>query len=169
MDVGSLFEAMPFARLLGIEVTEATNGHAEGKLEFREEFLSNPTGSVAHGAVAYALCDTVGGAAVISLSESVTPTIDMRIDYLRPVTRDLEAIADVRRLGGSIAVVDVDVTDSDGQIATARGAYKTGDYVEDTAWTNSQTDPSRTGSGPSPGTGSSIDTDGDSDSNAGSN
>jgi len=136
MDVRSAFDAMPFTDLFGIEITEAGEGHAEGVLPFREEFRSSPTGSVAHGAVAYALCDTVGGAAVISLSGSVTPTIDMRIDYLRPVVRDLEATADVRRLGGSVAVADVEVLDREGQVATARGAYKTGDYVEDTQWTS---------------------------------
>lgn len=135
MDVRSAFDAMPFTDFFGIEITAAVDGHAEGFLPFREEFRSNPTGQVAHGAVAYALCDTVAGAAVISLAESVTPTIDMRIDYLRPVTRDLEAIAEVRRLGGSVAVADVEVLDREGQVATARGAYKTGDYVEDTQWT----------------------------------
>lgn len=144
MDVRAAFETMPFAGFFGIEITEAADGHAEGFLPFREEFRSSRAGQVAHGAVAYALCDTVGGAAVISLSQSVTPTIDMRIDYLRPVTRDLEATADVRRLGGSVAVADVEVTDREGSIATARGAYKTGDYVEDTAWT---TAPDRTHAG----------------------
>lgn len=135
MDVSSLFEVMPFARFFGIEITAAIDGHAEGRLPFREEFRSSPTGDVAHGAVAYALCDTIAGAAVISLAESVTPTIDMRIDYLRPITDDLEATADVRRLGDSVAVADVSVVDSGGTVATARGAYKTGGYVEDTAWT----------------------------------
>lgn len=135
MDVRAAFESMPFTDFFGIRVTEAVDGHAEGHLPFREEFRSSPTGSVAHGAVPYALCDTVGGAAAISLTESVTPTIDMRIDYLRPAMDDLFAQADVRRRGGAVVVVDVVAEDREGPVATARGAYKTGANVGDTPWT----------------------------------
>ncbi|WP_255150978.1 PaaI family thioesterase [Halorarius halobius] len=142
MGVEWLFEHMPFAEHLGIEVTAAEDGHAEGRLPLRTEHSSNPERMVAHGGVAYALADTVGGAAVISEVQDVTPTIDMRIDYLAPATGDeLHASADVTRLGNSVAAVDVAVTDGDGtDVATARGVYKTGGGEGETAWVGEESD-----------------------------
>lgn len=136
MGVEWLFEHMPFAEHLGIEVTAAEDGHAEGHLQLDEVHSSNPEHMVAHGGVAYALADTLGGAAVISVVQDVTPTVDMRIDYLAPATGDrLEASADVERIGNSVATVDVVVTDGEGtDVATARGVYKTGGGDGETAW-----------------------------------
>ena len=140
MDVEAVFETMPYNDLLGIEVTSATDGHAEGRLEFDDKLLSSPVGSVAHGGATYSLADTVGGAAVISLTESVAPTVDMRIDYLAPTTRDLTATAEVLRAGESVAVATVDVSDTDRRVASARGVYKTGGHESETAWTDNGTD-----------------------------
>lgn len=128
MDIEAFFEGMPFADLLGIEVTEAADGHAEGYVEMREELSWNEDQLMAHGGVTFTLADTVGGAALVSLVDQPVPTIDMRIDYLSAGTGDLYASADVVREGGSVGVVDVDVTDEDGTVlADARGVYKTGD------------------------------------------
>ncbi len=135
MDLEDLMNEMPFVEELGIEVTEAVDGHAEGVLPLRPEHTSNPHGGVAHGGVTYSLADTVGGAAVISVIEDVAPTVDMRIDYLAPATGDLTAEADVVRHGGSVAVVNVEVG-ADGQhVATARGVYKTGGGDGESPWT----------------------------------
>jgi acyl-coenzyme A thioesterase PaaI-like protein len=49
MDLVSLFNQIPFAKLLGIELTEASDGHAEGRMAFSEDLLSNPAGDVIHG------------------------------------------------------------------------------------------------------------------------
>ena len=135
MDVTEMFSYMPFTDLLGIELTEAADGYAEGRLEMREELSSVPGGDVAHGGVTYSLADTVGGAAVISLSEDVSPTIDMRIDYLSPATDDLVAEAEVLRMGGNVAVTSIEVWDvRDHHVATARGIYKTGGDSQNTPW-----------------------------------
>lgn len=135
MDVTDAFEYMPFTNLLGIELTEAADGYAEGHVEMREELSSMPGGSIAHGGVTYSLADTVGGAAVISLVQDVAPTIDMRMDYLAPATDDLYAEAEVVREGGSVAVVSIEVWDvDDHHVATARGVYKTGGDSQDTPW-----------------------------------
>ena len=135
MDVTEIFSYMPFTNLLGIEVTEAADGYAEGRVTMREELSSVPGGSVAHGGVTYSLADTVGGAAVITLSEDVSPTVDMRMDYLSPATDDLVAEAEVLRMGGSVAVASIDVWDvEDHHVATARGVYKTGGDSENTPW-----------------------------------
>ncbi|MFB6163768.1 MAG: PaaI family thioesterase [Haloarculaceae archaeon] len=135
MDVTTLFEHMPFTNLLGIDITTAEDGYAEGHVEMREDLSSVPGGGVAHGGVTYSLADTVGGAAVISLSEDVSPTIDMRMDYLTPATADLYAEAEVLRMGGSVAVASIEVWDeADHHVASARGVYKTGGDTQGTPW-----------------------------------
>ncbi len=127
MDIESFFEEMPFADLLGVEVTVADNGHAEGRLEMREDLSWNADRLMAHGGVTFTLADTVGGAALVSLVDQPVPTIDMRIDYLAAGTGALSAEAGVVRCGGDVGVVDVDVYSEDGTlIADARGVYKTG-------------------------------------------
>ena len=127
MDIEKFFESMPFADLLGVEVTEAEDGHAEGNVEMREELSWNADRLMAHGGVTFTLADTVGGAALVSLVDQPVPTIDMRIDYLAAGTGDLRAEADVIRQGGDVGAVDVSIYDEDDQhVAEARGVYKTG-------------------------------------------
>lgn len=127
MEIESFFEEMPFADLLGVEVTDADDGHAEGWIEMREELSWNADQIMAHGGVTFTLADTVGGAALVSLVDQPVPTIDMRIDYLNAGTGDLYAKADVVRCGSDVGVVDVDVfADDDTHLADARGVYKTG-------------------------------------------
>jgi len=135
MDVATIFEFMPFANHLGIEVTEAADGHAAARLTLDPALSSTPETLVAHGGVTSSLADTVAGAAVMSLYEMPTPTIDLRVDYLAPATTDLVAEAAVIRDGGSVAVATVEVRDVDGRhVADARGVFKTGDPSDDTAW-----------------------------------
>jgi len=135
MDLPERFSTMPFADLVGVEVTHAADGHAEGTVAMRAELSSIPGQMIAHGGVTYTLADTVGGAAVISRTLDVAPTIDMRIDYVSPATTDIYAEAEVLRLGGNVGVADVLVTDADDHtVATARGVYKTGGTGEGTPW-----------------------------------
>jgi uncharacterized protein (TIGR00369 family) len=118
-----------------MEVTVVEDGHAEGRLPLRDEHSSNPAQQIAHGGVTYSLVDTVGGAAVVSLSGTISPTVDMRIDYLAPATADMRAEADVVRMGGSVAVVNVEVYDADDHhVATARGTYKTSGETDGSPW-----------------------------------
>ncbi|MFB6194501.1 MAG: PaaI family thioesterase, partial [Halobaculum sp.] len=92
-------------------------------------------GPVAHGGVPYALADTAGGAAVISLHHRPTPTVDMRIDYHAPATADLRAEAEVIRDGKSVASTDVRVETVEGtHVASARGVFKTGGGEDGGAW-----------------------------------
>lgn len=128
MDVEAFFESMPFADLLGVELTTIADGHAEGSIEMREELSWNADRLMAHGGVTFTLADTVGGAALVSLVDQPVPTVDMRIDYLAAGTGDLRAEADVVRCGSDVGVVDVDVyaVDDETLVADARGVYKTG-------------------------------------------
>jgi uncharacterized protein (TIGR00369 family) len=128
MDVEAFFESMPFAELLGVELTTIDDGHAEGHIEMREDLSWNADRLMAHGGVTFTLADTVGGAALVSLVDQPVPTIDMRIDYLAAGTGDLRAEADVVRCGSDVGVVDVEVyaVEDETLVADARGVYKTG-------------------------------------------
>ncbi len=132
MDLADLFSRLPYVEMMGMEVVEAEDGYAEVAVEMKDEFSSNPTRHVAHGAVPYALADTAGGAAVVSLTHGPSPTVDMRIDYLEPMTGDARAEAEVTRLGQSTAVVDAVVLQEDSEIALARGVYKAGEVESGT-------------------------------------
>ncbi|QSG15741.1 PaaI family thioesterase [Halapricum desulfuricans] len=135
MDPVELFNEMPFTRLLGIELTAAEDGHAEGRLHVTDDHTTNPETGVVHGGATFALADSVGDAAVVSLAGELVPTIDMRIDYLAPATTDVYAVADVLRDGGSLAVTEVELfDDSETHVATAHGVYKTDGASEANVW-----------------------------------
>ena len=128
MDVKRFFEEMPFADLLGVEVTRVAGGHAEGRVEMRPELSWHSERPMAHGGVTFTLADTVGGAALVSLVDRPVPTIDMRVDYHEVGSGDLRAEADVVRLGEQVGSVDVAVHSADDTlVADARGVYKTGE------------------------------------------
>ena len=135
-DPTELFDRIPFADDLGIELTDAADGRAEGRLELSERHTSNERTGVVHGGVTYSLADTVGGAAVYSVVGTSTPTVDMRIDYLAPAMGDLlRAEAETLRVGAGVATVDVTVTDGSGtRIAECRGVYKTGGGESGSVW-----------------------------------
>lgn len=125
----------PFRELVGIEITDVDEGYAEGRLSLEEKHSSRREGLIAQGGVTFTLADSVGGAAAISLEGRPTPTIDFRIDYLRPATTDLRATAEVTRRGSETSVVDALVTDTEEkEIAIARGVYKTSELPTDAPW-----------------------------------
>ncbi len=136
MNVADRLSRMPFSEHLGIEVLEADAGYARGRLKLDDVHSSSRERFIAHGGVTYALADTIGGAAAISATLDVTPTIDMRIDYLAPANGDLLlAEAELRRNCGTVTTVEVEITDGDGEpIAVARGTFKTGGADGETAW-----------------------------------
>lgn len=134
-DLVALMNEMPFTSRLGVEIIEAADGHARATLEMEDWHSSSHVGQVAHGGVTYSLADTAGGAAVISLNDPPTPTVDMRIDYLSPARTDLYASAEVIRHGSNLSMASVEVEDAEGeQVATAQGTYKSGGQGEATPW-----------------------------------
>lgn len=135
------FNKSPFRELLGIEITAAADGHAEGRLALSEKHSSSRKRLIAQGGVAFTLADSVGGAATVSVERQPTPTIDFRIDYLRPATRDLRAEADVVRRGSETSFVAVEIHDVDGShVASGHGVYKTSGLAADAPWDLEQTE-----------------------------
>jgi len=73
-------------------------------------------GDSAHGGVIAALIDTTATFACSALLRRPVPTMNLRVDYLRPAAgSELVAKATVRRCGRTAAVIDVDV-EADGKL-----------------------------------------------------
>jgi len=119
------FGHSPFMRFLGLEMIRADKGIVEIRLPFREEFLRNDGSDWLHGGVVSALADIAGDYAVITETSAGVPTIDMRVDYLRPARRgDLTAVAKTVRVGKTVSVADVEIRDATGTlIAVGRACY----------------------------------------------
>jgi uncharacterized protein (TIGR00369 family) len=120
----------PFIRFLGLRVARVDPGQEEIALRMpmRAELERGAGSGQFHGGAIAALIDTAGDYALIVLLEAAgVPTIDFRVDFLRPaVDTELIATAKVRRAGRTIGVVDVDVHDGAGRlVAVGRGCYGT--------------------------------------------
>lgn len=128
---------VPYYDLLGIEITAVDDGYAEGELPLTEELSAAPGTTVAHGGAIASLADSVGYWAVSSANDgALTPTVDIRLDYLAPGTDDLHAEAEMVRNGTSVGTVDVLVErTSDGEVvAVGGGTFKTGGSDTRGAW-----------------------------------
>lgn len=96
------------------------------RLEFER---SAATSARWHGGVISALADTASSFALIMMRSVAAPTVNIRVDYLRPaVGNAMTATAVVRRVGKSIAFVDVDIhADDERLVAVARANFATFD------------------------------------------
>jgi uncharacterized protein (TIGR00369 family) len=121
--------ASPFIRFLGLTVIEAdpVRQVVTMSLPMRAEFERIAGSGQWHGGPLAAVIDTVGDYALVMSVGRPLPTINFRVDYLRPAMNTaLTATARVRRAGRSVGVVDVDVTDSTGNlVAIGRASYST--------------------------------------------
>ena len=96
------------------------------KMPLRPEFeRGGPMSGQFHGGPVSALIDTAGDFAVALVTKGTVPTINFRVDFLRPSTGAfLVATAVVRRAGRTVAVADVDIHDDQGRLtAIGRGCY----------------------------------------------
>ena len=118
------FAAVPFARLIGLELGEMKPGEANLHLEVRDELKQNQ--GVIHGGAVAALIDTAAAFAVVTRlekGERVTTT-DLTIHYLRPVTEGrLTATARIVRGGRRLFVLSVEVTNDGRLVAMAVTSY----------------------------------------------
>jgi uncharacterized protein (TIGR00369 family) len=80
-----------------------------------------------HGGPIAAIIDTVGDYALVMLLGRPLPTVNFRVDYLRPaIDTALIVTATVRRSGRLVGIVDVDVANEAGTLlAIGRATYAT--------------------------------------------
>ena len=97
------------------------------EMPMRPEFERGKGTGQWHGGPIAAIIDTVGDYALIMALRRGLPTINFRVDYLRPAIRTkLITTATVRRNGKSVGVVDVDVfNDKKVLLAVGRATYST--------------------------------------------
>lgn len=118
-----------FGAFLGLRL-ERHDGEAGTVLlraPWRAEFERGGGSGQWHGGVIAALIDVAGDFALIARLGRALPTINLRIDYLRPaVSTDLVAEARILRAGKSVGFVDIEVRDgSERVVAVGRGNYST--------------------------------------------
>jgi uncharacterized protein (TIGR00369 family) len=119
----------PFHALLGPQAVavDIETGTVVIRLPYSPTFRRAADSAYIHGGVIAALIDMAAHAAVAVQTGRMAPTVDLRIDYLRPAPgSDLIATARVLRLGRAIARADVEVAGPGTQpYAVGRGTFST--------------------------------------------
>ena len=141
--VHGLFSKIPFNQLLGLEIDELSDEHAQLSFRMRDELVGNYTRNILHGGVISATLDVTAGLMAFlgvakrirshSLEEKMERfsrlgTIDMRVDYLRPGAGEFfVATARVKRSGNRIAVIYAELHNDSGElVASATCTYLVG-------------------------------------------
>jgi uncharacterized protein (TIGR00369 family) len=119
----------PFNTFLGLEVVSADPAKLElvMRLKMRAELERLAGSGQWHGGPIAAAIDIAGDYTLAMLLGNPLPTINLRVDYLRPGKGTLTFVARVRRNGKTVGVVDVEVLNETGElVAIGRANYSTG-------------------------------------------
>ncbi|MEJ5113243.1 PaaI family thioesterase [Erwinia billingiae] len=127
--LSEIFRDSPFIHWLNLTV-EDVDYEAQTLtviVPMRPEFERKAGSGQWHGGPLASVIDTVGDFALGMLLGQGLPTINFRVDYLRPaIATDLTVVARVRRLGRTVGVADIDVVNRQGQVvALGRASYAT--------------------------------------------
>src|SRR6266550_4020835 len=115
MDLSALRDSMPFARLLGVELTAAAH-EVRGALDWAPERCT--TGGVLHGGALMSLADTAGAVcAFLNLPEGAgTTTVESKTNFLRGVGEgQVEGVARPLHVGRRFIVIETDLFDGRGK------------------------------------------------------
>ena len=112
------FNQSEFARLLGMEITEARDGYARVFMDCKGK--NNPRG-VAHGGAVFALADQAFGIAANCGGGIPRVAVSIHIQYLAPATGTLVAIARRVEDNGTYSTFQVMVYERERIIATFDG------------------------------------------------
>jgi uncharacterized protein (TIGR00369 family) len=125
--IQAIFDASPFLGFLRLRVVALDHdaGTLTVSMPMRPELERRAGTGQFHGGPIAAFIDSVGDYAIGMALGGGVPTINLRIDYLRPAAGgSLTATARVRRAGRTVALVDVDVYDEQQTlVAVGRGTY----------------------------------------------
>lgn len=83
----------------------------------KKELYRSASGTAAHGGVLAAFVDISAHAALHAHTDRGMPTIDLRIDYLRPAEFPLTAKATPQRVGRTLGTADVEIRSSNGAVS----------------------------------------------------
>src|SRR5882757_4842855 len=128
-ELQAMLDHSPFIAFLALKVTEADPEKERVTMtcEMRPEFERGKGTGQWHGGPIAAIIDTVGDYALVMTLRRPLPTINFRVDYLRPAIKTkLTTTARVRRAGKSVGVVDIDVfNEQKALVAVGRATYST--------------------------------------------
>ncbi|MEZ8185331.1 PaaI family thioesterase [Shewanella sp. 5S214] len=120
-------------RRLGLTVQEASEHHVLIELPYSQDIIGYPDTGVIHGGVITTLIDTACGTAVVCAilkkyqSLELSPTLDLRVDYMKPAEphKSVYGFAECYRLSPSVAFTrSIAYQDSiDEPIAHAVGSF----------------------------------------------
>ncbi len=125
----AMLDASPFIAFMGLRAVSADAEAQEivVRAPMRPQWERGAGTGQWHGGPIAAAIDTVGDFALVMMLGRGLPTVNFRVDYLRPaVGTDLRLVGRVRRAGRSVGVADVDVFDDRGAlVAIGRCTYST--------------------------------------------
>ena len=112
-------EPLPFAKLVGLEVTSTSPESVIGELKVREELCTRP--AVLHGGAYMAFADTIGAVATVANlkdGESTT-TIESKTNFFAgiPIGDTAHAECVPLHVGRSTIVLQTRITRGDGRLA----------------------------------------------------
>jgi uncharacterized protein (TIGR00369 family) len=112
-------DTMPFAALIGVELTEAGPALVRARMEFAPERCT--AGGLLHGGALMALADTCGGVcAFLNLPEGAigTGTIESKTNFLRAVREGaVTAVTRPLHAGRTTIVLETELLREDGKLA----------------------------------------------------
>ncbi len=98
----------------------------EISVAYRPELSHDSDRAIFHGGVVAALVDIAGYAAAAIWQDVATPTMALHVEYLRPaVGSELRARGMLRRMGRSVARVDIEISTAQSLVALGRATYST--------------------------------------------
>jgi len=120
-EIQTIFDASPFISWLGLRALTVDYDKSEfsARMPLKPELERRPGNRQFHGGPIASFIDVVGDFAIGMLVGGGVPTMNLRIDYVRPAIGDA-----LIGLGRTAAVIDIDVTDPEGRlVALGRGTY----------------------------------------------
>ncbi len=125
--INAMFDRSPFIGFLGIRATALDYDASEicMRMPLRPELERRAGTGQFHGGPIASFIDIVGDFAIGMMVGGGVPTMNLRVDYLRPASGSaLTGKAVVRRAGRTVAIVDIDVFDDQKRlVAVGRGTY----------------------------------------------
>jgi len=128
-DLAKLWEAVPFARVLGLQVQHLGPDGCRLKMIVRREHC-NADGVTVHGGVLASLIDSAVGGAVLGMvlaepDKRGQTTVDLNVSYLEAArSRELIVEAKLLRKGRSVVFGEAEVRDEHGTLCAAgRATY----------------------------------------------